>query len=48
MGPYINFLIGGGCNINYNRVELVINGRGVVRRSKGKSNELKATKIKGE
>ena len=48
VGPYINFLIGGGCNINYNRVELVINGRGVVRRSKGKSNELKATKIKGE
>ncbi|CAH3172634.1 unnamed protein product [Porites evermanni] len=35
VGPYINFLIGGGCNINYNRVELVINGRGVVRRSKG-------------
>ena len=45
VGPYINFLIGGGCNINYNRVELVINGRGVVRRSKGKSNELKATNI---
>ena len=38
IGPYINFLIGGGCNIHYTRVELVIDGRGVVLRSKGKYN----------
>lgn len=37
VGPYIDFLIGGGCNIHYTRVELVIEGRGVVLRTKGKS-----------
>ncbi|XP_074612278.1 uncharacterized protein LOC141866648 [Acropora palmata] len=35
VGPYIDFLIGGGCNIHYSRVELVIEGRGVVLRTKG-------------
>ena len=36
VGPYIDFLVGGGCNIHYTRVELVIEGRGVVLRTKGK------------
>lgn len=35
VGNYIDFLIGGGCNIHYSRAELVIDGRGVVLRSKG-------------
>jgi len=36
VGNHIDFLIGGGCNIHYTRAELVIDGRGVVLRSKGK------------
>ena len=36
VGNHIDFLIGGGCNIHYSRAELVIDGRGVVLRSKGK------------
>lgn len=35
VGNHIDFLIGGGCNIHYSRAELVIDGRGVVLRSKG-------------
>lgn len=38
-GNNINFLIGGGCNIRYVRAELVITGRGVVRRAKGRCHE---------
>lgn len=35
IGNYIDFLIGGGCNVNYVRAELVIDGRGVVLRTSG-------------